>query len=119
MPPQRPDLFTNSGAGSDGLLAWAERSGRPSVAGSRHGGLRFVFYGRVSTEDHQDPVTSRARRRRRRRTQRGTDVSTPVSDAKAISYLRSRQITLTYDPQSGTLQADSAEAVTTMIDRAS
>jgi DNA invertase Pin-like site-specific DNA recombinase len=25
--------------------------------------LRFVFYGRVSTEDHQDPVTSRARQR--------------------------------------------------------
>jgi site-specific DNA recombinase len=24
-------------------------------------GLRFVFYGRVSTEDWQDPVTSRAR----------------------------------------------------------
>jgi len=27
------------------------------------GGLRFAFYGRVSTEDHQDPVTSRARQR--------------------------------------------------------
>jgi site-specific DNA recombinase len=25
------------------------------------GGLRFAFYGRVSTEDWQDPVTSRAR----------------------------------------------------------
>jgi hypothetical protein len=48
-----------------------------------------------------------------------TDVSTPVSDAKAISYLRSSQITLTYDPRSETLQADSAEAATAMIDRAS
>ena len=27
------------------------------------GRLRFVFYGRVSTEDWQDPVTSRARQR--------------------------------------------------------
>jgi site-specific DNA recombinase len=27
------------------------------------GGLRFAFYGRVSTEDHQDPVTSRVRQR--------------------------------------------------------
>jgi hypothetical protein len=27
------------------------------------GGLRFAFYGRVSTEDWQDPVTSRARQR--------------------------------------------------------
>ena len=44
---------------------------------------------------------------------------TPASDAKAISYLRSRRITLIYGPRSGTLQADSAEAVTTMIDRAS
>jgi hypothetical protein len=25
------------------------------------GGLRFAFYGRVSTEDWQDPVTSRVR----------------------------------------------------------
>jgi site-specific DNA recombinase len=32
------------------------------MAGSR-GALRFVFYGRVSTEDHQDPVTSRSRQR--------------------------------------------------------
>jgi site-specific DNA recombinase len=63
--------------------------------------------------------TETAAGRRRRRTRRGTDVSTPVSDAKAISYLRSMQIALIYDPRSGTLQADSAEAVTTMIDRAS
>ena len=28
-----------------------------------NGGLRFAFYGRVSTEDWQDPVTSRARQR--------------------------------------------------------
>ena len=31
--------------------------------GSGAGGLRFAFYGRVSTEDWQDPVTSRARQR--------------------------------------------------------
>jgi site-specific DNA recombinase len=61
MPPQRPGLFTNSGVGSDGLLGWAERTGRRPVAGVRRGGLRFAFYGRVSTEDYQDPVTSRAR----------------------------------------------------------
>jgi hypothetical protein len=48
------------GAGGDVLASWAERlSGR---AGKRGGGvLRFAFYGRVSTEDWQDPVTSRAR----------------------------------------------------------
>jgi len=50
-------------AGGDGLVAWAARSGRPQTGGTGRGGLRFVFYGRVSTEDWQDPVTSRARQR--------------------------------------------------------
>jgi hypothetical protein len=49
LPPQRPGLFTNSGVGSGGLLAWAERSGRRPAAGVRRGGLRLAFYGRVST----------------------------------------------------------------------
>jgi site-specific DNA recombinase len=46
-----------------GLAAWAERSGRQRLGGPARGSLRFVFYGRVSTEDWQDPVTSRARQR--------------------------------------------------------
>jgi len=50
-------------AGGDGLTAWAQASGRSQVRGLASGGLRFVFYGRVSTEDWQDPVTSRARQR--------------------------------------------------------
>jgi site-specific DNA recombinase len=49
--------------GGDGLVAWAARSGRPESRGPVRGGLRFVFYGRVSTEDWQDPVASRARQR--------------------------------------------------------
>ena len=49
--------------GEDMLEAWAERTGRGRAAGNGRGGLRFVFYGRVSTEDWQDPVTSRARQR--------------------------------------------------------
>ena len=44
-----------------GLAAWAERSSRRSPGGPARGGLRFAFYGRVSTEDWQDPVTSRSR----------------------------------------------------------
>ena len=48
--------------GADVLAAWAastaQRAGQPPG-----GGLRFAFYGRVSTEDWQDPVTSRARQR--------------------------------------------------------
>jgi site-specific DNA recombinase len=50
-------------AGAGGLVAWAEESGRRRDGGPVRGGLRFVFYGRVSTEDWQDPVTSRARQR--------------------------------------------------------
>jgi len=50
-------------AGADGLVAWAEKSGHNRPGGLEQGGLRFVFYGRVSTEDWQDPVTSRARQR--------------------------------------------------------
>src|SRR5690349_10739861 len=52
-----------SEAGGDGLVAWAARSGRPRTGRPVRGGLRFAFYGRVSTEDWQDPVTSRARQR--------------------------------------------------------
>jgi site-specific DNA recombinase len=47
--------------GGDALAAWAEglASRREGMLG--RGCLRFAFYGRVSTEDWQDPVTSRAR----------------------------------------------------------
>ncbi len=54
---------TAPAAGASGLMAWAEDSGRRRAKGPARGGLRFVFYGRVSTEDWQDPVTSRARQR--------------------------------------------------------
>ena len=51
----------------DALAAWAE-----GLAGRRdemlgRGRLRFAFYGRVSTEDWQDPESSRARQRERAR----------------------------------------------------
>src|SRR6204780_3575498 len=45
---------------------WRGRSGRAAARAGRgcgSGGLRFAFYGRVSTEDWQDPVSSRARQR--------------------------------------------------------
>lgn len=46
-----------------GLAAWAEASVRRRTSRRAGGELRFAFYGRVSTEDWQDPVTSRARQR--------------------------------------------------------
>jgi hypothetical protein len=50
------------GPGVDVLAAWVQRTG--SQAGERaHASVRFAFYGRVSTEDWQDPVTSRTRQR--------------------------------------------------------
>ena len=49
--------------GWSGLAAWAERWSHYRAEEPVRGGLRFVFYERVSTEDWQDPVTSRARQR--------------------------------------------------------
>jgi hypothetical protein len=49
-----------SGAGGDVLSSWAEKLSTRTGKRAR-GVLRFAFYGRVSTEDWQDPVTSRAR----------------------------------------------------------
>ncbi|MCW2931883.1 MAG: recombinase family protein [Actinomycetia bacterium] len=53
-----------TGPGGGGLAAWAERSGRRRAEGTGRGALRFAFYGRVSTEDWQDPVTSLGRQRK-------------------------------------------------------
>ncbi len=40
------------------LAAWAEASGRARPGPQARGCLRFAFYGRVSTEDWQDPESS-------------------------------------------------------------
>ena len=52
--------------------------------------------------------------RRRRRTRRGTDVRYQASPEDVIEYLRERQITLTYDPANGTLDAGTAETAQTI-----
>jgi len=44
-----------------GLEEWAASLAHRPTFVPRGDRLRFAFYGRVSTEDHQDPVTSRAR----------------------------------------------------------
>ena len=51
------------GTDRDALAVWAERTGHRQAADHGRGLLRFAFYGRVSTEDRQDPVTSLARQR--------------------------------------------------------
>ncbi len=60
---RRPGSRSDPGTGGDVLSAWARRTGCRRGAEPRETGLRFAFYGRVSTEDWQDPVTSRARQR--------------------------------------------------------
>jgi len=58
--------------------------------------------------------------RRRRRTRRGADVTSPAaSEEDVISYLYARQITLTYHPATGTLQADAPEDAKAVIGLAS
>jgi hypothetical protein len=58
MATMRGKQGTSPDARVDALVAWAEESGRRRAGGPARGGLRFVFYGRVSTEDWQDPVTA-------------------------------------------------------------
>ena len=57
-----PDGGSGVSSGGDLLAAWIQRTGR-RVGERGHSHVRFAFYGRVSTEDWQDPVTSRARQR--------------------------------------------------------
>jgi DNA invertase Pin-like site-specific DNA recombinase len=46
---------------AQGVLAlWAQETGDAPKAQATSNGVRFAFYGRVSTEDHQDPATSKA-----------------------------------------------------------
>ena len=52
------------------------RSGRSPPGVTGRDSLQFAFYGRVSTEGHQDPVTSLAWQREQAATQDATAVTT-------------------------------------------
>jgi hypothetical protein len=56
---------------------------------------------------------------RRRRTRRGTDVRHQASPGDVTMYMRENQITLTYDPATGTLHTGTAGAVQTITLEAS
>jgi len=64
---------------------------------------------------NSEPSTAR----KRHRTRHGVPVEGTVSDHDLIACLRARQITLTYDPRTKTLHADSPDAVTTVACHAS
>jgi hypothetical protein len=51
----------SGGSGADVLAAWAEGLGGHRGGAQARGCLRFAFYGRVSTEEWQDPESPRAR----------------------------------------------------------
>jgi site-specific DNA recombinase len=53
-------MLAAGGPGVDMLASWAEGLGQSRAGVLSRVCLRFAFYGRVSTEDWQDPVTSRA-----------------------------------------------------------
>jgi hypothetical protein len=55
-----------------------------------------------------------AAEQRRRRTRRGVDIRYQASPEDVIRYLRERQIPLTYDPASGTLDAGTVGAAPTI-----
>ena len=59
-------------------------------------------------------LTEPAAPQRRRRTRSGADVRYQASPEDVIGYLRERQVTLTYDPATGTLDAGTATAAQTV-----
>ena len=59
-------------------------------------------------------LTEPAGGQRRRRTRRGADVRHQPSPEDVTGYLRERQITLTYDPASGTLDTGTGKAAQTI-----
>jgi site-specific DNA recombinase len=59
-------------------------------------------------------LTGPAAGQRRRRTRRGLDIRYQASPDDVIGYLRERQITLTYNPASGALDARAAETAQTV-----
>jgi hypothetical protein len=70
------------------------------------GGLRFVFYGRVSTEDYQGPVTSRAR-------QLGQAVALVAGHGRIVAEFfdigQSRTLAWARRPQAAALVAELAD----------
>jgi site-specific DNA recombinase len=57
--------------------------------------------------------------RARRRTRAGADVTTALSPAEVIGYLREQEITLTWNPGTAALQARGTETAKTITVKAS
>jgi len=93
--------------GADGgLEEWAAGSGRRRPGGWPRGYLLFAFYGRVSTEDWQDPASSLARQRE----QAGALVRGQGSiAAEFLDVGQSRSVAWARRPQAAALVAQLAD----------
>jgi len=112
-------------AWSNGKAAYRCRHGHTSAArpGPGRAGNAYVREDRILPHLatlHLLLTGTESARRRRRRTRAGIDVTHPAASVgEAIGYLRDRQIALTYDQDTGTLQAGTRETAKTIIGKAS
>jgi len=105
-------------AWSNGKPAYRCRHGHTTASRRGPGRLKNAYI----TEDRILPHlpalhlrhTEPAAGQRRRRTRRGLDVRCQVSPEDVIGYLREHQITLTYDPARGALNAGTVETTRTI-----
>ena len=105
-------------AWSNGKPAYRCRHGHTTAANPGQGRPRNAYIREDRILPHLPALhlqlTEPAGGQRRRRTRRGVDVRYQPGPEDVIGYLRDRQITLTYDPASGILNAETAEAAQTI-----
>jgi site-specific DNA recombinase len=105
-------------AWSNGKPAYRCRHGHTTAAGRSPDRLRNAYIREDRILPHLPALhlrlTEPAALQRRRRTRRGIDTRHHADPEDVISYLRERQITLTYDPASSALSAGAAEATQTI-----
>ena len=105
-------------AWSNGKPAYRCRHGHTTASRRGPGRLKNAYIREDRILPHLPALylrlTESAAGQRRRRTRRGVDVRHPASPEDVIGYLREGQITLTYDPASGTLATGTAGAAQTI-----
>jgi site-specific DNA recombinase len=103
-------------AWSNGKPAYRCRHGRTTASRCGPGQLKNAYIREDRILPHLPAVhlllSEPAGGQRRRRTRRGVDIRNQASPERVIGYLREHQITPTYDPASGTLDAGTAQTIT-------
>jgi site-specific DNA recombinase len=104
------------------LAVWAQPTGRHGAGQPCRGCLQFAFYRRVSTEGHQDPVTSLAWQREQAATlvaEQGRSSQNSPTSGRAGPW-RGRAAALadrTCDPATRTLRAGTQDATAVTTDQ--